>query len=144
MYQFITKTVILRKKKDDLWTSLADLQISLDDGDLVLIAMSSFTHAIIVWPSLMSSILNNLRTNISTLTASADCTTSAAPTTQRGDSSSASTSKSKDEGQEDTKPSSSGNKPAETTETAKEPEEDALAETLLCIICQEILHDCIR
>lgn len=24
------------------------------------------------------------------------------------------------------------------------PEEDAIAETLVCIICQELLHDCIR
>ena len=30
------------------------------------------------------------------------------------------------------------------TAGARQEEKDALEETLLCIICQEILHDCVR
>lgn len=76
------------------------------------------------------------------------CTPGATPnsTTDANASSSASTSKTnKPTIQEDPKPSTSGT--GSTTATTfckpKEPEEDAMAETLICTICQDILHDCI-
>ncbi|GFR59170.1 E3 ubiquitin-protein ligase CHFR [Elysia marginata] len=83
--------------------------------------------------------------NINLETCATKLTTSATPTsTAAGDTISASTSKANNPpSPEDPKPSTSGNDSANTASKAKEPEEDAIAETLMCIICQDILHDCI-
>ncbi|KAK3800307.1 hypothetical protein RRG08_020284 [Elysia crispata] len=77
-------------------------------------------------------------------TFTAKCTTSTASSSKTDDSTAASTSKSNDPtNQDEPKPGSSGIELVHGKEMAKEPEEDALAETLICIICQELLHDCI-
>ncbi|RUS79152.1 hypothetical protein EGW08_013099 [Elysia chlorotica] len=80
-------------------------------------------------------------------TDTAKCTTSSTASTSKTVNNSAAPTTKPDDGTTanhgNPKPGPSGGESADRKEKSKEPEEDAMAETLVCIICQEILHDCI-